>query len=197
MYEYDKSPRVWSGGYGLLGCPILIEYEVYHDLQQHKLYFRRYREDVAGTYGLMLEMSERYNRLRWYASVVIPTNVLGYLPERSQFELLKVDGVPVEEWETIPLIRRLLFPTARTVCTIHYLDQGRSSIVVLRAIPVPYVNLPPQLLSVVQIPKSHLEWGLTPEKRVLSMEIGRFLRGIRGSQRRLRVRYSNHTWQFF
>ncbi len=142
-------------------------------------------------------MSERYNRLRWYASVVIPTNVLGYLPERSQFRLLKVDGVPVEEWETIPLIRRLLFPTARTVCTIHYLDQGRSSIVVLRAIPVPYVNLPPQLLSVVQIPKSHLEWGLTPEKRVLSMEIGRFLRGIRGSQRRLRVRYSNHTWQFF
>lgn len=198
VYEYQKSPRMWVGGnYGLLGCPLLIEHEVFHDFHQKKLYFRRYRWDVAGTYGLMLEIEESYDRLRWYASVVIPTNVSGYFPEQSRFELLKVDGVPVEQWETIPLIRRLLFPTARTSCTVHYLDKGRSSVVVLHAIPVPYIGLPPQLLSVVQVPKSSLEWGLTPEKRVLSVEIGRSLRGVRGNRRRLRVRYSAHAWQFF
>jgi len=196
VFEYGGISAGWGKNYGLLGSPILTEFEVLHDFKLQRLYMRRYRQNLAGTYGLMLTLRETQRGLRWEAFANFPTEVSGRLPDDSAVELLAVNDVPVGQWETVPLIRHLLFPTARRRCKIRYQAKGKTREAILQAVGVPYIGMPPQLLAIVRIPRTEVAYGLTPEKRVLSLRLSRGLRGVRGSQRNLQVKYVDYAWRF-
>lgn len=196
IFEFAEPTWLWSGNYGLLGSPILAEFEILHDFRRPQLYLHRHRRNLAGSYGWVLTLQETPRSLKWKAFANFPTEIAGRLPTDTAFELLEVDDIPINRWETIPLIKRLLFPIARQRCKIRYLANGKVREALLQAMGVPYMVMPPQLLGVIQIPKAEVAYGLTPERSVLSLAISRRLRGVRGKQRRLRVRYLDHTWQF-
>lgn len=196
VFEFGKPTHLWSNSYGLLGSPLLTEFEVLHDFSKQQLYMRRYRQNLAGTYGLMLTLHETPTGLGWKAFLNFPTEVVGRLPAESGVELLAVNDIPVSRWETIPLIRHLLFPPARRRCKIRYRANGKVAEAVLQAVGVPYIGVPPQLLGIVQVPKAEVGLGRTPERRVLLLKLSPRLRGVRGAQRQLNVRYVEHRWRF-
>jgi hypothetical protein len=196
VFEFGKPTHLWSNSYGLLGSPLLTEFEVLHDFRKQQLCVRQYRQNLAGTYGLMLTLHETPTGLSWKALLNFPTEVVGRLPAESGVELLAVNDIPVSRWETIPLIRHLLFPPARRRCKIRYRVNGKVAEVVLQAVGVPYIGVPPQLLGIVQVPKAEVGLGRTPERRVLVLKLSPRLRGVRGAQRQLNVRYVEHAWRF-
>jgi hypothetical protein len=73
-------------------------------------------------------------------------------------ELLAVDGVPVDAWETIPLIQRLMFPKAWQSCSVKYFDGRKVATAVLRAVGVPYFAMPLFYFHRVSMPKTEFKF---------------------------------------
>lgn len=111
-------------------------------------------------------------------------------------ELLAVDGVPVDRWETIPLIQRLMFPKALQLCSVKYFDGRKVATAVLRAMGVPYFGMPLFYFHGVSLPKTEFkfEGGCAQSRMVL--EIPKAVKGVRGVRRRLQVEYRDYTWNF-
>jgi hypothetical protein len=178
-----------------LGFPLLTEYEITADFVNVRLYVQRYRWNLAGTYGLSLSAVEAKGKLRWFLGYEIPLGEgIPALPRTA--ELLAVDGMPVDAWETIPLIQRLMFPKARETCSAKYFDGRKVATTVLRAVGVPYFGMPLFYFHGVSLPKTEFkfEGGFAQSQMVL--EIPKAVKGVRGVRRRLQVEYRDYTWEF-
>jgi len=104
--------------------------------------------------------------------------------------------MPVDAWETIPLIQRLMFPKARETCSAKYFDGRKVATTVLRAVGVPYFGMPLFYFHGVSLPKTEFkfEGGFAQSQMVL--EIPKAVKGVRGVRRRLQVEYRDYTWEF-
>ncbi len=195
VFQYHDVFGWGWGEYGLLGFPMLTEYEITADFTTKRLFARRYRQRVAGTYGLALRAEERRGALRWFFSAVIPTEEGAPLPPHL-CEILAVDGIPVERWETIPLIQRLMFPQARQTCSVRYFDGRRVMTNRFRAVGVAYLGLPLLWMHTIRLPRSELKFEGGYLRSRMTLEIPKQLRGVRGSRRRLYVEYRDDSWRF-
>jgi hypothetical protein len=195
VYRYSNIlgwPRQY---YGILGFPLLTEYEITADFVRGRVFARRYRWNLAGSYGVSLSAEESRGKLRWFLGSRIPSD--GSIPESPNVaELLAVDGAPVGAWETIPLIQRLMFPQAHQSCSVEYFDGRRTSTTVLRAVGVPYFGLPLFYFHGIYLPRAtfKFEGGYLQSRMVL--EVPKDLKGVRGARRRLRVDYRDYSWHF-
>jgi hypothetical protein len=151
--------------------------------------------NLAGTYGLSLSASEAKGKLRWFLGYEIPLDEkIPALPRVA--ELLAVDGVPVDAWETIPLIQRLMFPKARQSCSVKYFDGRKVATVVLRAVGVPYFAMPLFYFHRVSMPKTEFKFESGFAQSQMVLEIPKAVKGVRGVRRRLQVEYRDYTWNF-
>jgi|DewCreStandDraft_2_1066082.scaffolds.fasta_scaffold07819_6 predicted aspartyl protease len=195
VYRYSNILG-WPGQhYGVLGFPILTEYEITADFVRGRVFTRRYRWNLAGTYGVALFAEESRGGLRWFLGSRIPSD--GSIPEMPRTaELLAVDGVPVGSWETIRLIQRLMFPQARQSCSVECFDGRRTFTTVLRAVGVPYFGLPLFYFHGIYLPKAIFKFeGGYLQSRIF-LEVPKELKGVRGARRRLRVDYRDYSWHF-
>lgn len=195
VFQYQNSSSWPILYYGLLGFPLLTEFEILADISGGKFWARRYNERLAGTYGLSLFATESGKGLRWFFTSVVPTGEdVDSLPPSQTYEILAVDDVPTDRWETLLLVQRLMFPQARQACRVRYSDKRKIATTLLRAVGVPYLGMPLFYFHLVDLPRMRLNFEGGYLQSQLTLEIPRGVKWTRGARRHMQVRYRGYQW---